>query len=1174
LGADTLDGGAGSNTASYVGYNAPITVTVAITGTSFTVTSTDGNDTLNNIQNVIGGAGNDNISGSVENNILMGGAGIDTLFGDLGNDTLSGGTGIDLLKGGKGDDTYLFNLGDGNDTISASINDLAASNTLIFGAGIGESNVHMQVAGSGNVDLIITLGNTDSNGVFTWNGQDEITVVNENLATFEQINKVIFADSGLIWNINDLQSKATYEGTLGNDVKSYWKFEGANSAGNLMHGGDGNDSLTGWGTQDALNGNVGKNDTLYGDAGDDTLIGDAGNDSLIGGTGSDYLRGGDGNDTYLFNLGDGNDTITAGVSSLLSGSNTIQFGTGIGESNVHLNRVYSAGHYSLEVTLGYTDISNVFHWNGQDKITVNLQDFSQYEQISAITFNDSGVTWALADILDKSAYDGTTSNDNIVGTTGNDTLYGGGGNDTLDGGAGNDTLYGGAGDETLVGNTGNDFLSGGAGSDTLNGGAGNDTYAFGFGDGNDIVGLGMANNASNSPFDNTIELATGVGVGNVHLNRVMNGSNGFDLEVLLGTTDVNGVFTWNGQDKITAIRQDLPLLEQITQITFKDLPGVVLSLSDILGMAAYDGTSGADSITGTAGNDSLYGGGSNDTLIGGSGNDTLRGGVGADIVRGGLGNDTYLFGLGDGHDSIGSSSDFNSGNAGSLNVLKLDAGIAPSDLILTDAYIAATNTHDLTISLATSAFDTLTGLYADSLYISGENNSSYEGIQQIQFTNLDGTPGATWNIATIFANSFFNGTAGDDYQNAWVYPTTTGGSLMYGNGGKDSLAGGSYSDTLYGGTGNDTLDGGYGSDTLYGGAGNDSLKGNDGSDVYHFGVGDGNDTINDSPNGTGENTLILDGLFTPANIQLTRVLGGNNLLLTLLNNDGVTPTGDTVLINNETTLHDGIYTLSFGDGNTAWSWDKATIVANTITQGTAASESITSWSYGTVGSNIHGNGGNDTLNGSTYNDSLYGGIGNDRLDGGNGDDYLVAGGGADILNGGVGNDIIVINTDNLSKLSAPAGVAGVDYATIAGSVGGQATIDTLRFSGDVSDQTLDITAIRALGGSRLVYIDVFDITGGGDNTIHLNLADVLAISPAVNDFNDGNGWDGLGASVAKKQVVVDGDAGDQLIVGDAAVSWTLAAGTATHGADTYKVYNYGTNAQLLVNDQMSPTLFG
>lgn len=56
-----------------------------------------------------------------------------TLRGLGGNDTLYGNSGKDILVGGTGNDTYLFNLGDGQDTISDS--DITAGNldTIRFG---------------------------------------------------------------------------------------------------------------------------------------------------------------------------------------------------------------------------------------------------------------------------------------------------------------------------------------------------------------------------------------------------------------------------------------------------------------------------------------------------------------------------------------------------------------------------------------------------------------------------------------------------------------------------------------------------------------------------------------------------------------------------------------------------------------------------------------------------------------------------------------------------------------------------------------------------------------------------------------------------------------------------------------------------------------------------------
>jgi T5SS/PEP-CTERM-associated repeat protein len=92
-GDDYYDGGAGVNTVEYSSATLPITVNLA-TGTA----SGDpdiGTDTLVNIQNVIGGSGNDVIIGNGQDNVLDGGAGNDQLAGGGGNDTLIGNSGID-----------------------------------------------------------------------------------------------------------------------------------------------------------------------------------------------------------------------------------------------------------------------------------------------------------------------------------------------------------------------------------------------------------------------------------------------------------------------------------------------------------------------------------------------------------------------------------------------------------------------------------------------------------------------------------------------------------------------------------------------------------------------------------------------------------------------------------------------------------------------------------------------------------------------------------------------------------------------------------------------------------------------------------------------------------------------------------------------------------------------
>ncbi len=82
----------------------------------------------------------------------------------------------------------------------------------------------------------------------------------------------------------------------------------------IMHGGGGNDRLTGGNKADLLVGDGG-NDSLNGGAGNDMLYGGADADTLIGGLGRDLLHGGSGADIFEFNAinESGNTTRTADV---------------------------------------------------------------------------------------------------------------------------------------------------------------------------------------------------------------------------------------------------------------------------------------------------------------------------------------------------------------------------------------------------------------------------------------------------------------------------------------------------------------------------------------------------------------------------------------------------------------------------------------------------------------------------------------------------------------------------------------------------------------------------------------------------------------------------------------------------------------------------------------------
>lgn len=90
LGNDTLVGGAGVDTAIYSGSNAGVTVNLA-TGSA---SGGQGTDTLSEIENVVGTAFNDTLTGDGNANTLNGNGGQDTLNGGAGRDRLIAGAGV------------------------------------------------------------------------------------------------------------------------------------------------------------------------------------------------------------------------------------------------------------------------------------------------------------------------------------------------------------------------------------------------------------------------------------------------------------------------------------------------------------------------------------------------------------------------------------------------------------------------------------------------------------------------------------------------------------------------------------------------------------------------------------------------------------------------------------------------------------------------------------------------------------------------------------------------------------------------------------------------------------------------------------------------------------------------------------------------------------------------
>ena len=104
-----------------------------------------------------GNSGDNAINGTTANDLIYGMEGNDILKGGAGDDTLIGGKGDDYLEGEAGKNTYIWELGDGNDTI----NDFASYKNVYGQSGIlkirGEINPNdVEITRMGNNLILIT----------------------------------------------------------------------------------------------------------------------------------------------------------------------------------------------------------------------------------------------------------------------------------------------------------------------------------------------------------------------------------------------------------------------------------------------------------------------------------------------------------------------------------------------------------------------------------------------------------------------------------------------------------------------------------------------------------------------------------------------------------------------------------------------------------------------------------------------------------------------------------------------------------------------------------------------------------------------------------------------------------------------------------------------------------
>ncbi len=312
-GDDALAGGAGVDTVTYAASPGPLTVSLR-SGTAVG----DGADQLSGLENVVGSAFDDVLSGDAAANVLDGGPGADTvsfaaapapvtaslfggvavgegadrlvrfedlvgsrfadaLTGDAGRNSIQGGNGNDVLAGRGGND--WLDGGTGVDAADFAAATKAVTASLTSGTATGEG-VDLLVGfetlrGSPFADTL--MGNAGPNTLSGGAGDDRL--------------------AGLAGN-------DTLDGGSGADTANFAAATRAVTA-NLRTGsatGEGSDrllrleNLLGSSFADRLTGNARRN-TLWGGNGNDTLTAGRGNDALNGGAQFDRADGGAGIDT-------------------------------------------------------------------------------------------------------------------------------------------------------------------------------------------------------------------------------------------------------------------------------------------------------------------------------------------------------------------------------------------------------------------------------------------------------------------------------------------------------------------------------------------------------------------------------------------------------------------------------------------------------------------------------------------------------------------------------------------------------------------------------------------------------------------------------------------------------------------------------------------------------------
>ena len=845
-GADRLAGGAGEDTASYAQSDAAVVVRLHsgearggdASGDTFaamvTVEYIDGNgatqqETVPDIEHLVGSAHADILAGDSRANHLAGGPGNDRLYGGPGggDDVLSGGPGEDSLFGGTGDD--VMEGGADADTLTGG----PGADTAAYSHSSGvEVRLHDGTARGGDAEGDVLDGIENLTG----SAYADILEGDDNANRLD-------GGAGVDW--------LSYEGSdAGVDVRLRNGIgTGGHAEGDVITGFE---HVEGSDYNDILGGDSAANH-LAGGAGNDGLWSSSGNDILEGGAGADRMYGGPGTDTVVYRNSDAAVTVNleegTGTGGHAQGDTIAEVenvdGSGFGdvlEGDGAVNRLYGGegddelkggggndvleGGAGADQLDGGTGVDAVTYQNSNAAVTVNLSDGT------ATGGHAEGDVFTSVEKIIGSVY-----GDILVGRDGADLLDGAGGDDELEGGAGGDRLDGGAGTDTAV------YRNSNAGV-TVNLGTGTNTG--GHAEGDTVVNV---ENLEGSDYDDVL-------TGDSSVNRLYGGEGN---DILDGGGGIDRLDGGPGMDTVSFANFDKGIEINLKHDRNQPHKEAIINIENVIGSEYRDtirGDSGANELYGRGGNDQINGGAGDDSLYGEAADDELWGLTGADRLDGGAGTDIAVYWASDEAVTVNLASGTGQG------------GHAEGDEI--------TGVENL---WGSDHADTLTGDNGANRLYGGRGDDDLRGNSgddvlegDIGADRLDGGPGMDMASYSL--------------SNEGVTVKLGEGIIEGGHADGDVLVS---IEGIQGSRYDDVLEGDNGANRLSGGIGDDTLKGNGGADRFIFEHSNRDDVILDFTDGedridltgiglSGFDDLILSSDSDGVTIHMTTSGGGTILL--------------------------------------------------------------------------------------------------------------------------------------------------------------------------------------------------------------------------------------------------------------------------------------------------------